>query len=227
MQYLGGKSRLGVRIASAIGAAGLTHGWEPFCGGCGASTALAALGPLVCSDIHPALIAMWQAVQQGWTPPEALSEDEYAAARDLPDSDPLKAFAAFGCSFGGKEFGGFARSTGRDHTEESRRRLRKDADLLRATQFVRMSFFDPTPCSQAPGAYIYCDPPYADTTAYRTGAWDSVAFWARAREWAAFCPVYVSEFSGPDDACVVAEFVRKECVSRTKATVVDRLYRLG
>lgn len=47
------------------------------------------------------------------------------------------------------------------------------------------------------GDVVYCDPPYASTDQYNAGDFDSVAFWewARTRDY----PVYVSEYSAPDD----------------------------
>jgi len=47
------------------------------------------------------------------------------------------------------------------------------------------------------GDVVYCDPPYADTDQYKAGDFDSAAFWewVRSRDY----PVYVSEYSAPDD----------------------------
>lgn len=47
------------------------------------------------------------------------------------------------------------------------------------------------------GDVVYCDPPYANTSQYNVGDFDSAAFWqwARSRDY----PVYVSEYHAPED----------------------------
>jgi len=197
MQYLGGKSRLGKHIAQAIRAHGKhvqgTPIWEPFCGGLGCTPYLATLGPIICSDVNPALISLYRAVRAGWVAPD-VDEDLYRAAKALPDSDPLKAFAGFGCSFGGKYFGGYARqNTTYSFSNGARNALSKQVPA--AFSFDCWSFFDQVP--QA-GVTLYLDPPYAETTGYSTGAFDNEAFWLRAEEWSKYTHVYVSEFKAPE-----------------------------
>lgn len=52
---------------------------------------------------------MWQALQQGWQPPEIITKDEYYYVKEHKDENPaLTGFVGFGCSFGGKWFGGLA-----------------------------------------------------------------------------------------------------------------------
>lgn len=199
MQYLGGKSRIGKRIAQAI----VDHGgraetlWEPFCGGCGATEHLARIADwVVATDAHSALIAMWAALQDGWDPPANVSEADYAAARKLPDSDPRKAFVGFGCSFGGKWFGGYARNrSGANYAAQSRRGVAKIVALDNVA-FLRADFLAESPAPDVD--VIYCDPPYVGTTGYGM-AFDHTAFWARCDEWANFgARVYVSEYTAPD-----------------------------
>src|SRR5690606_2494941 len=95
VRYLGGKSRLAREIASIVNAArgpGVPF-WEPFCGGLSVSVQLAKAGPGIVSDASVALISLYQAVRDGWDPPESVSEAEYHQARTLPETDPLHAFA--------------------------------------------------------------------------------------------------------------------------------------
>lgn len=115
--------------------------WEPFCGGLSVSVRLAAHGPGIVSDANPALISMYQAVRDGWVPPEHVTREEYQAARTLPDSDPLKGFIGFGCSFGGKWFGGMARSRGRNYSAESARAISRDVGKIAGSAIECMSFF--------------------------------------------------------------------------------------
>jgi DNA adenine methylase len=225
MHYLGGKTKLAGKIVKAIRERYPSRSvWEPFCGGLSVSVALAKAAPLEASDAHPALIALYSAMQAGWDPPDTLSEEDYARARSLPDSDPLKAFAGFGCSFSGKWFGGFARDKVRagDHTNEAARGLRKKLPNPAIT-FRCLSFFDIAPRPWE--GIIYCDPPYAGTQGYGM-AWDPAAFWARAREWSRFCPVFVSEFTAPAGVLCVLEMPRIKSMGFTRKAAIDRLYLL-
>lgn len=209
MRYLGGKSRIAKPIAAIVNEArGGRPFWDPFCGGLSVSVALAAAGPGIVSDANPALIALYRGVRAGWVPPETVTEAEHRSARALPDTDPLKAFVGFGCSFGAKWFGGYARGGTRNTWYASRpaysyaggaaRALRRDRAALEGCAIERIDFLaiEPRPC--ALGA-IYCDPPYAGTQGYDAlGAFDHARFWARAQGWArAGVPVFVSELACP------------------------------
>jgi DNA adenine methylase len=121
MQYLGGKSRIAKEIAQVVAPQGFW--WEPFCGGLSVSVQLAKFGPGLVSDANPALISLYTSVARGWLPPEALSLEEWREARRLPDSDPRKAFAGFGCSFGGRYF---APEHRRNLAEANRRRAARE-----------------------------------------------------------------------------------------------------
>lgn len=117
MQYMGGKSRLGKRIASQI-----KDMLEPgqsfvdlFCGSCNVVMHIDGKRTRVANDINLPLISMWRAVQDGWIPPENVPEQLYHIARRIPDTDPLKAFIGFGCSFGGRYFEGYARNSRGDN----------------------------------------------------------------------------------------------------------------
>lgn len=246
MQYLGGKTRLAGRIAEIVnaervrlgGAAGPLPFWEPFCGGLSVSVKLAALGPGIVSDACLPLISLYRAVRDGWDPPETLSEDEYRAARSLPDTDPRKAFAGFGCSFGGMYFSKYVgprtihhTTTGQiqklDAAGSTARALRRQIPALRGCALECMSFFDARPI---PGLVLYCDPPYAGTSEYSAaGAFNSEAFWARARAWAgAGAVVFVSEYVCPISAVAVASWshsLRLHGAERSGART-ERLFRV-
>lgn len=183
---------------------------EPFVGGGGMLKALPDHVVKIFSDIHPDVVAMWSALSAGWRPPEYVSEDEYMLYRRNPQlldhNPPLRAFIAFGCSFGGKEWAGYARGYKpndevREHSGESYR------SVISSINHVRNSFFfhcDYRYWSDIENALIYCDPPYANTTKYQVGGFDRDAFWNQVREWSDNGnTVFVSEFSAPDWAdCV-------------------------
>jgi len=232
MRYQGGKARAAKHIAAAIKATGVAGPfWEPFCGGLSMSVALAeAFGAGLHSDANAALIALYAAHAAGWRPPAVVTEAEYAAARRLPDSDPLKAFCAVGCSFGGKWFGGYARdATGMDYCGAAGRALARDVPKLADVPFV--ASFLATAVEPATFGFLYCDPPYAGTTGYAgAGAFDSAAFWRKAEAWSGVCPVFVSEYAAPPGWRAIWERAQTTClgaIGKTKAAAVERLFVHG
>lgn len=108
MQYMGSKAQVVRPIIEYLHASrGCREVVEPFCGGLSITASLT--GKRHASDIDAALITLYRRMQAGWLPPDSLSREEYEDLRELDDSEnPLTAFAAYGCSFGGKRWGGYA-----------------------------------------------------------------------------------------------------------------------
>ena len=79
---------------------------------------------------------------------------------------------------------------------ESLERLER-LDGIRQDSFITATNSDYREYAHEEGDVVYCDPPYASTNQYKAGDFDSAAFWewARTRDY----PVYVSEYSAPDD----------------------------
>lgn len=199
MQYLGGKSRVAKTLIALMEPCG-----GPFvdlcCGGLSVSVAAAraGFGPITCVDANAALICTYRAVQSGWVPPDTLSESEYARLKAANDpTDPLTAFAAIGCSFGGKWWGGYARQPGYNFAAGAKKRLASNIEILRAAEFVCADILTYAPSANR--ATVYADPPYAGTTGYLCRL-DHARFWERMRKLAAVGHrVHVSEFRAPED----------------------------
>jgi DNA adenine methylase len=210
MQYLGGKTRIAKQLATLINSVREPGQWvwDPFCGGLSMSVALSEKGPVWSTDINPALISLYKAVQSGWQPPSSVSKEEYESAKALPDSNPLKAFCGFGCSFGGKWFGGYAHDVkgtrNRDgvpsnYALSAKRRISAELDSCSAFACLDFSSVEPQPTE----AIIYADPPYEGTTGYKGApAFDSELFFKQALRWAAFTHVFISEYACPVGLCV-------------------------
>lgn len=221
MQYLGGKSRIAKHIAPFLACSAL---YEPFVG---AFNIVPAVRPKIamCSDAHPGLIRLYQAVQAGWEPPDTITEVEYDRLRAARDDSPLGVFASFAASFGGKEWGGYARdATGRrDLAAEGAVAFRKKIPFIRAAHFRPLDFAELRP---APGATVYCDPPYKDTTKYRTAAFDHEGFVSWCNQLAGWgCRVFVSEFQNPcpDRWLPVWTRVRKTSVAKSGPVKTEML----
>lgn len=207
MQYLGGKHRAAPAIAATINRVRAPGQWvwDAFCGGLSVTKALLPHGPVQATDANYALICMYQALANGWDPPSTLTPDEYRAARELPDTDPLKAYAGFACSFGAKWFGGYAGRARQSYArpiEGAQKKVRLDRQACVRARPACVDFLSIDP--QPTHAVLYLDPPYAGTTGYAgVAAFDHARFVDRVAAWSVHADVFVSEYAFPLGVCVL------------------------
>lgn len=224
MQYLGGKTRIAKQLAAEIDKVRRPGQWvwDAFCGGLSMTVALSKNGPVYSTDACVPLIALYRAVQAGWDPPSEVDEATYRAARDLPDTDPMKAFCGFGCSFSGKWFDGYARSGTRNYAANARNSILKAG--VPSSALDALNFLDQEP--RPSDGVLYLDPPYAGTRGY-AGAppFDHAAFYRRVAEWSAYGPVFVSEYEMPFGQ-VVWTGAQRTTVARKKSAYADATERL-
>lgn len=158
------------------------------------------------------------------SPPE-----EYRYIRDHKDDDPaLAGFVGFGCSFGGKWFGGYARNaSGTNYALQSKRSLLKDMATLQDARFVCEDY---RRVCIPPGAVIYADPPYNNTTGYSGERFDSAEFWRAMRLLAdTGHTVFVSEQEAPPGIECIWEKPFTRTLDRNKGnqfTVTEKLFYL-
>lgn len=226
MPYLGGKAQLGNQIGKILNKelGGTKDFYEPFVGGFNIIPHIYTSGSMHASDAHRALISMYKALQEGWLPPNEVSETEYSLAQWLPDSDPNKAFIGFACSFGGRYFGGYARGGSSNYVMNGISSLSKKLFHIKKTQFRCLSFFN---LSIPPGSVVYCDPPYVGTTDY-TSTFSSRAFWQWVERTSRDSVVFVSEYSCPVDCEVVMESRQQDRICKDKERnniKVERVFR--
>lgn len=129
MQYLGGKCKIAKPISELIlqKKENIKTFVSLFCGGCAIETKLAPhFENVICNDLHPYLIAMYQALQNGYDLPENISEEQYRYIREHKDEDKaLTGFVGFACSFGAKWFGGCARNKrGNNYAKQGRNAMK-------------------------------------------------------------------------------------------------------
>ena len=228
MQYMGGKSRISKQIAEVLNSAidKNTPFVSLFCGSCAIESKVQA-DVKILNDKHPYLIAMWQALQNGWMPPDAVTKEEYYHVKANMDENPaLTGFVGFGCSFGGKWWGGYAKDKrGDDYCGQAKRGLLKDLVGIQSATFTCLDYHD---VEIPDGAVVYCDPPYANTTGYTVGQFDTNEFWDYMRQLSKRCDVYISEESAPDDfECIwgkekVRTLEKNDNVGRVK---VEKLFK--
>lgn len=228
MQYLGGKSKIRKQVARFLESVREGRDYlEPFVGGGWVLQEMS--GRRTASDGNTALIAMYQALQHGWIPPDYVSEDEWRHYRkmDCVVADPMMAFARFGCGFGGDWNGGYARSKGKTcYAATSKRSLLKQLPMIQDVEFVACDYTDHRPSDML----IYCDPPYANTTSYGAfNGFDHNEFWKTMREWSVNNTVVVSEYSAPDDFICVAEFESRMGLTNngTRPVRTEKLFMLA
>ena len=191
MKYMGSKARHANAILSVIKerfpATKVIA--EPFCGGANFTYAAKKQGfEVYPSDTHADVISYLQALSNGWIPPKSITEAEYRNLR-FAECSPLRGYAGFALSYGGKWFGGWRRDSleKRDYGRESWNAAMKEQGVLKGMNFKCQSYEALTQF----GDVVYADPPYSQTTSYLT-PFDSAKFWV----WAEACPVpcFVSEY---------------------------------
>ena len=224
---MGGKSRISKQIAEILNVATQDRVFVSlFCGSCAIESKVQAAVKIL-NDKHPYLIAMWQALQNGWMPPDVVTKEEYYRVKANMDENPaLTGFVGFGCSFGGKWWGGYAKDKrGDDYCGQAKRGLLKDLVGIQSATFTCLDYHD----VEIPnGAVVYCDPPYVNTTGYTVGQFNTNEFWDYMRQLSKRCNVYISEESSPDDfECIwskekVRTLEKSDNVGRVK---VEKLFK--
>jgi len=182
---------------------------------------------VIAVEAHPGLVSLHRAVADGWVPPEHVTEAEYQEIRRGDSTTALAAFVGFGCSFGGKWWGGYAKNNrGDNYAQQSSKALRRDA---RAN--VEHVASDALTWDCAGAEVVYCDPPYTGTTGYNAvAAVAADAWWHR-----------LAALAGEGRACYLSEYaeappagVEARCVwtapthktQLTKGTRTERLWRV-
>lgn len=206
MRYMGSKARIAHHIVPLMmtGHDQKSCYVEPFVGGGNMLAAVPARNKWG-NDCSFYAIALLKAVSEGWRPPTELDERTYnelrtcAKSHDDATDAALIGFAAYCCSYAGKEWGGYwrAKSKGglsRNPAAEQARNLEKQRPGLIAARWTCMDY---KRMAIQPGSTVYCDPPYAATTKYKQ-SFDHGEFW----QWCdglvkVGCKVFVSEFSAP------------------------------
>jgi DNA adenine methylase len=227
MQYVGGKFRIRKELSAYLESVRFGRTFvEPFCGGANITAEMS--GSRIASDLCQDVVMLWNAAAKGWEPPMTISEVEYRDARNLPPS-PYRAFVGFGCSFGGKFFGGYARNKrGDDFAKSARNSILRKARRLQGVSFICGPYNSLSPVD----SLVYCDPPYANTTqGYQSTKFDSQAFWRTMKQWAESRgnTILVSEYAAPDFA---KEVWRKETKIEMRSTNgrevrVEKLFKVS
>lgn len=207
MKYQGGKTLISKPISEIILAVSKpnTTFVSLFCGALSVESKVAAhknITTVICNDLRPHLAPMYSAVCNGMELPDTYTKEKYIYLKEhLEEFPKLAGFIGFACSFGGKWFGGWAsgnttKGSPRNYCDEGKRGLLKKLESLKDTIWLCKDYTD---VEVPDGAIVYADPPYNNTTGYKTGKFDTTAFWEYMRILSSRCTVFISELEAPDD----------------------------
>lgn len=230
MKYMGSKNRIAKHLLPIILKGRKEGQWyvEPFVGGCNMIDKVG--GDRIGADSNLYVITLFQGLQEGMTPPDKVSEEEYAVARDLLEVNFRTAFIGFGCSYSGKWFGGYARGNTsygvpRNYCLESKNNILKQREGLEGVQLYHKEYHR---LAIPPDSLIYCDPPYKGATQYKGGLnYEDFYQWCREKK-AEGHTIFISEYWMPEDfTCVWAKEQTSSLTQNTGAKrAIERLYTL-
>ena len=209
MKYVGSKNRFSKELAPIIQGyiTENTIGYlEPFVGGANMIDKIQCNNKIGC-DIHEELIELLKYAQNNYVNlPDTITEEEYYKVKNNKSNYPkwYVGLVGFCATFGSKYFGGYARAykndgvTLRDMPNEAIRNLKKQSPNLKNIKFYNCNFLD-LPKDKIKGYVIYCDPPYRNTTKYKTDDFPYEKFYDWCRELSKDNIVLISEYDMPKD----------------------------
>ena len=204
MKFMGSKNRIAKHILPIMLADRKPEQWwvEPFVGG--ANIIDKVDGNRIGADSDPyvisALISIRDYVNILPKDNKDFTEDDYKQLRHS-DRYRHKGYAGFAFSYGGKWLGGWCRDSKgkRDYVAEAYKNALKQSPKIQGVHFILSSYWD---LEIPPNSLIYCDPPYAGTTKYKSD-FDHNHFWKWCRQKAKEGhTVFVSEYDAPSDEMI-------------------------
>ena len=201
MKYMGSKNRIAKEILPIMLKKRENRTWvEPFVGG--ANVIDKVQGDRIGNDNQEYVIALYQALQNGYIPPKEVSSDFFFEVENNKDKYPKELVGYLGTqlTFGCEWWGSFRRdNTGkRKYDVEAYNNVMKQQPNLIGIDFRCGDYRDLVIPSKS---LIYCDPPYRGVRKYvGNERFDSDTFWEICRNWSNQGHiVFVSEYDAPTD----------------------------
>ncbi|AIW03086.1 DNA methylase [Proteus phage PM 75] len=231
MKYMGSKRRIAKHIipimVEAADKADITKWVEPFVGGANLIDKVPDRFERVGYDLNEHAIYALKDIRDGADGlPDSVTEQEYNNMKGSPAAS-VTSWARFECSFGAKFEGGYARNkTGANYAIYGRNLALKQSPLIQGVKFIHANYRD----LSFTDSLIYCDPPYQNTSGYKTGKFNHDEFFDWCRLQAKSNVVFVSEYNAPEDFELVwqGEIKTNFASDRKKATHnrVEKLFRV-
>ena len=179
---------------------------------------------------------MFKALQNGWTPPQHITEQEYKKVQANKSNFPdyYVGFIGFMGSYASKYFGGYARAvksdgvTLRDMPHEAIKNLLTQLPNLKDIIFTNfdIEYFYKFSQSSVNDWLIYCDPPYQYTTKYSNVSFNYDKFWNWVRDISKSNHVFISEYNAPNDFdCIWAKSVTTALKVYEHEPRIEKLFR--
>lgn len=178
--------------------------YDLFCGGCNLVDKIPDNIPRVANDINKYVIALFEEMQKKQIRVPFIGEIEYKNIQKNKDNYPdwLVGYAGFQLSFGAKFFGGYRRDKAgvRDYENEAQQNLKAQQNLIKNIQFYNLNYWE-VPLKA--NSIIYLDPPYKNSTLYKTEKFDYDRFydWCIEKHKEGH-KVFISEYYMPEDKFV-------------------------
>ena len=232
MKYQGSKNRHAKQILPIIlsNRKPNQYFYDLFCGGGNICDKVS--GNVIANDYNPYVVEVLKLIRDN---PEKLpknntetNEQEYKSIRDDDTvTTEWRGYFGFALSYGGKWFGGWRRDKEgkRDYVAEAYKNAVKQSPNLQNVKFTNLSY-DEVPLQ--PNSIIYLDPPYRDTTKYKTGIFDYDKFynWCIEKHNEGH-QVFISEYYMPesDFKCIWSKEVNSSLTKDTGAKKnVEKLF---
>ena len=207
--------------------------YEPFCGGCN------VIDKIKCEnryafDSNKYLIELLKNVNKEF--PQQIAREEYNSVRNYYNSgvgcyeDWYVGLVGFLASYNGRFFDGGYAKTGVEKTkygDKIRNYYEKSKNNLLGQDLSGIVF----ECKDykelvVKNALIYCDPPYKNTTSYKSAKnFDYDVFWKTVREWSKDNIVIISEQEAPQDfRCIWKKPVQRTLGVENRKIVTEKLF---
>lgn len=236
MKYMGSKNRIAKHLLPIMLAECEKHNinkWvEPFVGGANMIDKVPDSFERIGYDLNDHVIhALIDIRDDASGLPDAVSEEHYKEIKGLPPCT-ISSWVRFVCSYGGKFENGFARQGNPSKyksspNQEGKRNALKQSPKIQNVQFICDSYEN----LSFNNCLIYCDPPYAGTSGYKTGAFDHDKFFDWCRMQAKNNIVFVSEYNAPDDfECVWQGEIKTNFASQRKSAThnaIEKLFKVN
>jgi site-specific DNA-adenine methylase len=241
MRYYGGKGVQGKQISAVIldliddsDRQNIIY-IEPFCGALGVLRHVSGyFKKCYANDLCKDLIMLLKLVKNGKFDNPKITKDKWLKYKYTSKSSAERAFAGFGCSYGGVWFNGYISAPGNNDMIYSS--LIRLAPKLQNTVFFNKNYIDflkEFPFDSKQKYVIYLDPPYKGTCNLpweKSQSFDSAQFWNIVRKLGRMrnVKVIVSEISAPSDFKCIYSFKRKNGMHNItdKVVIEEKLYSI-
>jgi DNA adenine methylase len=228
MKYMGSKNRIAKHILPIM----LEYRtpemtWvEPFVGG--ANMIDKVEGKRIGNDLNNYVISFWNAVKNGWIPPEFITKDYYKEiiSNKQHYSQELVGWATTACTFGGTGHGYAGILSKRNYQKEAHINLEKQRYNISDVDFLCGEYYQ---FDIPKNSLIYCDPPYKNGEHYRnfkTINYDIFWQWCRDK-FKNGHTIFISEYNAPSDfKCIWEMPLKSNIVKNGTSYSVEKLFTL-